>query len=54
MNGALPGVASSIMIFPDDKLIVVCLANLTGDPHKIASAVANEILGTDTGVDEGC
>jgi CubicO group peptidase (beta-lactamase class C family) len=52
MNGALPGVASSIMIFPDDKLIVVGLANLTGDPHKIATAVANEILGSDTGVDE--
>lgn len=52
MNGALPGVASSIMIFPDDKLIVVGLANLTGDPHKITTAVAHEILGTDTGVDE--
>ena len=49
MNGGLPGIASSILIFPDDRLIVVGLANVDGDPHKIAPLVAKEVLGIDVG-----
>lgn len=45
MNGGLPGVASSILIFPDDKLIVIGLANASGDAHQIAPLVAKEVLG---------
>src|SRR5262249_42890499 len=42
MNGGLPGIASSIKIFPDDKLIVIGLGNIADAPHKIAPLVVKE------------
>ena len=50
MNGTLPGVASTIMIFPDDKLIVIGLANIDSpEVHDLTRAVASMALGTDAG-----
>lgn len=49
MNGGDPGIASSIQIFPNDQLIVIGLANASGNAHAIAPMVAREILGTDVG-----
>jgi CubicO group peptidase (beta-lactamase class C family) len=39
MNGGVPGVASSILIFPDDKIAVVALANLR---KKSVNKIVNE------------
>lgn len=50
MQGGLPGVASSIQIFPDDRLIVVGLANVSGKDAKaysIVQLVIKEVLGQD-------
>jgi CubicO group peptidase (beta-lactamase class C family) len=47
MNGGLPGVASSIQIYPDDQLIVIGLANASGNAHSIGPIIAKEILGVD-------
>jgi CubicO group peptidase (beta-lactamase class C family) len=47
MNGGLPGVASTIQIFPNDQLIVIGLANASGNAHSIGPMVAKEILGVD-------
>jgi CubicO group peptidase (beta-lactamase class C family) len=50
MNGGLPGVASSILIFPEDELIVIGLANARGPGiHHIAQLVAAEVLGIKPG-----
>jgi CubicO group peptidase (beta-lactamase class C family) len=50
MNGGLPGVASSILIFPEDELIVIGLANARGPGiHNIAQLVAAEVLGIKPG-----
>ena len=51
MNGDLPGVASTIIIFPDDKLIVIGLANIGGPAaHELTRSVASVALGGDAGV----
>ena len=51
MNGDLPGVASTIIIFPDDKLIVIGLANIgVSAAHELTRSVASVALGGDAGV----
>jgi CubicO group peptidase (beta-lactamase class C family) len=45
MNGGLPGVASSIFIFPDDELIIVGLSNKNGEAHEVSKLVLDEVLG---------
>jgi CubicO group peptidase (beta-lactamase class C family) len=45
MNGGLPGVASSIFIFPDDDLIIVGLSNKNGEAHEVSKLVLDEVLG---------
>jgi len=52
MNGGLPGVASTILILPDDRLIVIGLANSESEGHKIAPLVAKEVLGIEVGETE--
>ena len=45
MDGGDPGIASTILIFPDDGLIVIGLANASGKAHSIGPMVAREVLG---------
>ncbi|HMV47282.1 MAG TPA: serine hydrolase domain-containing protein [Blastocatellia bacterium] len=53
MNGGMPGVASSLLIFPEEELIVIGLANARGDGiHEIAHWVAAEVLGREVGEPE--
>jgi CubicO group peptidase (beta-lactamase class C family) len=53
ISGGLPGIASTVLIFPNDDLIVIGLANIGGaEPHNLTQAVARELLGADLGPDE--
>jgi hypothetical protein len=54
MNGGVPGVASSILIFPDEKVAVVALSNLRKKPvHKIARDAAQIYFNQERAVDPG-
>jgi CubicO group peptidase (beta-lactamase class C family) len=54
MNGGVPGVASSILIFPDQKVAVIALSNLRKKPvHKIARDAAQIYFNQERAVDPG-
>jgi CubicO group peptidase (beta-lactamase class C family) len=54
MNGGVPGVASTILIFPDEKIAVVSLSNLRKKPvNKIIREAAQVYLNQEGAVDAG-
>lgn len=51
-NGGDPGVASLIEIYPDDRLIVIGLANAHDHAYSIGHRVADEVLGINGGAED--